>query len=78
MSYEVRTTDRFDNHFKKIYQTKEEYLSGDVVKKLEEAQYAVNSGDTRFENNVNALIGVQPAKRDYRAQSSATRVSFCG
>lgn len=48
-----------------IYQTKEEYLSGDVVKKLEEAQYAVNSGDTRFENNVNALIGVQPAKRDY-------------
>ena len=48
-----------------IYQTKEEYLSGDVVKKLEEAQYAVDSGDTRFENNVNALIGVQPAKRDY-------------
>ena len=48
-----------------IYQTKEEYLSGDVVKKLEEAQYALESGDTRFENNVNALIGVQPAKRDY-------------
>ena len=48
-----------------IYQTKEEYLSGDVVKKLEEAQYAVDSGDIRFENNVNALIGVQPAKRDY-------------
>ena len=48
-----------------IYQTKEKYLSGDVVKKLEEAQYALESGDTRFENNVNALIGVQPAKRDY-------------
>ena len=48
-----------------IYQTKEEYLSGDVVKKLEEAKYAVDSGDARFENNVNALIGVQPAKRDF-------------
>lgn len=48
-----------------IYQTKEEYLSGDVVKKLEEAKYAVDSVDARFENNVNALIGVQPAKRDF-------------
>ena len=48
-----------------IYQTREEYLSGDVVKKLEEARYAVDSGDARFENNVNALIGVQPAKRDF-------------
>ena len=48
-----------------IYQIREEYLSGDVVQKLEEAQYALESGDHRFEDNVDALIEVQPAKRDF-------------
>lgn len=53
------------NSEEEIYQTREEYLSGDVVQKLEDAQYALENGDHRFGDNVDALIEVQPAKRDF-------------
>lgn len=53
------------NSEEEIYQTREEYLSGDVVQKLEDAKYALENGDHRFGDNVDALIEVQPAKRDF-------------
>lgn len=41
--------------------TREEYLSGNVKKKLREAQQAVNGGYTEFTNNVTELEKVIPA-----------------
>lgn len=43
------------------WQTSDEYLSGDVVAKLEEARTAADV-DTRFERNVKALQEVQPRR----------------
>lgn len=42
------------------WQTADEYLSGNVLKKLEEAEVAAAT-DPRFQRNVQALIAVQPA-----------------
>ena len=41
--------------------TREEYLSGNVKKKLKEAKQAVDSGYTEFTNNVTGLEKVIPA-----------------
>lgn len=42
------------------WQTADEYLSGNVLKKLEEAEVAAST-DPRYQRNVQALIAVQPA-----------------
>ncbi len=42
------------------FQTQEEYLSGEVVRKLQQARHFVSTGSTEFERNVKALEEVQP------------------
>lgn len=42
------------------FETQEEYLSGNVVKKLQQARHFVNMGFTEYETNVKALESVQP------------------
>lgn len=42
------------------YETADEYLSGNVRKKLEAAKKATEGGDTRYERNIAALEKVQP------------------
>lgn len=43
--------------------TSDQYLSGDVVTKLADAEAAVEAGDASFTRNVQALTAVQPAKK---------------
>lgn len=43
--------------------TSDQYLSGDVVTKLADAEAAVAAGDTSFTRNVKALEAVQPARK---------------
>ncbi|QRZ61804.1 helicase-related protein [Rothia sp. ZJ932] len=56
---------------KPIYLTREEYLSGDVRQKLEQAQHAA-AQDPRFERNVQALIPVIP--RDLTASQIDAKI----
>jgi N12 class adenine-specific DNA methylase len=42
------------------YVTRDEYLSGNVKKKLKQAQQAVASGHSEFQNNVDELLNVIP------------------
>ncbi len=42
------------------FQTQDEYLSGEVVKKLQQARHFVAQGQTEYERNVKALEQVQP------------------
>ncbi len=42
------------------FQTQDEYLSGEVVKKLQQARHFVSTGHTEYERNVTALEQVQP------------------
>ncbi len=42
------------------FQTQDEYLSGEVVKKLSQARHYVSIGQTEYERNVKALESVQP------------------
>lgn len=45
--------------------TSDSYLSGNVVKKLREAEKEVESGNTEFQRNVDALTKVQPPRMKY-------------